>query len=156
MDELDQIRLRHFDALAGALLELQAREVVSQLKRLPRDLKLSGDDSKLESFWEEFNFQIQYEESLAFEVYEEAIRATCGGVVAGLSREVQGLLWLATDQFNEREPPEEIPYGDPITEALLESLYARVCELAEGEELKYDPNDDLARDRFERDNECDS
>jgi hypothetical protein len=144
MTYFDEEIYREMVDLVRDKLDRYAREVVNDIKSFPREARLSGDDSGLESFWEEFKYQVQREESHCFEVYVETFERQCQFVVEELPRDEQGLLWLRSDGYwdcdFQADYEGKIPYGDTITEAVARELYRRVVEIAENEELKFDPD----------------
>jgi hypothetical protein len=113
--------------------------VIEDIKRLPSSCMLSGDDSPMRDVWEEWVVQVQGIESIYCDAYEETIRAICRGVAEALPREEQGLLWLWTDEYydwlSEAEDDDEIPYGDPVLDALENEFFRRVCSAAADVEL---------------------
>lgn len=128
MDESD------LSSIIEVKFDRYVRRIINRIKRLPKECRLSGDDSPLRNVWEEWISQMQGEHSLAFGVYEETIRLICRGVAESLPREEQGLLWMWTDDYLGWEG-NDIPYGDPVIEALEDELYRRVCTAACNVEL---------------------
>jgi hypothetical protein len=113
--------------------------VIKDIKRLPKECKQSGDDSPLRNVWEEWVVQVRGQEFIFYEAYEETIRAICRGVAEALPREEQGLLWLWTDEYYDwlivAEDDDEIPYGDPVLDALENEFFRRVYSAAANVEL---------------------
>ncbi len=71
------------------------RKVIADLQRMK--IVLSGDDSELKTTWDELCAQVQYEESFHWDVYDETVRATIGGLVDELPKHEREALWLQTD-----------------------------------------------------------
>ena len=117
-----------------AKFDRYVRRVINRIKRVPKESRLSGDDSPLRNVWEEWIAQMQGEHSFAYDVYEETIRLICRSVAKSLPQEEQGLLWLGSDDSCDWEG-EGIPCGDPVIDALEEELYRRVCTAACNVEL---------------------
>jgi len=128
MDESD------LSSIIEAKFDRYARHIINRIKRLPKECRLSGDDSPLKSVWEEWIAQVQGEHFFSFDVYEETIRLICRGVVESLPREEQGLLWMWTDDYWDWKG-NDIPYGDPVLKSLEDELYRRVCTAACNVEL---------------------
>lgn len=126
------------------------QKAVAQVKALS-DLHRLGIHSKLTSFWEEFKFQMQREESVAFDLCERTVRGICRGLIEELDQAQQAILWEDSDErFNWPEEG-EVPFGYPVTSALENALYHRVCLAAEQEELEFDPSEEWDRARLEED-----
>jgi hypothetical protein len=117
-----------------AKFDRYVRRIINRIKRLPKECRLSGDDFPLRNVWEEWIAQMQGEHSFAFDVYEETIRLICRSIAESLPREEQGLLWMGTDDYLDWEG-NDLPYGDPVIEALEDELYKRVCTAACNVEL---------------------
>ncbi|MBS0265605.1 MAG: hypothetical protein JSS02_26970 [Planctomycetes bacterium] len=159
-DFIDEDRIRHLLKLVPDLVRQQqqasCRDVIDCLKKFPKEATLSSDDSGFAGFWEEFKYQVQRQESLSWNVYESAVRSLCRAVVESLPQCTQGLLWIWTDEYIEAidcetESSAEIPWGDLVIDALENELWKEVCAVAAVEELRYDPDDARAQQRFEED-----
>lgn len=144
-DELDAVRWRAAAKIASEALDRIADKVIRELKGLPEDCRLSGEDSPYKDVWEEYKTQIQGSESIFFDVYEEDIRMRAMVIVEDLNRDLQGLLWLATEgSWNEEWYDEEsgelkeIPFGDPVTRDLIDAICSIVAERAGNEEMAHD------------------
>jgi|SRR5215831_339358 len=118
--------------------------VVQMIQGLPADCRQSGDDSVLEDVWEEFKYQVQRQESVVFEVYEDTITALCQKVVEGLPQHERDLLWLASDGYFDWDEQDGSP--DKTNDVVAE-LYRRVCTRASDEDLKIDPEEDADSER---------
>lgn len=58
------------------------RKVIADLQRM--ELTLSGDDSELKTTWDEICAQVQYEQSFAWDAYDETVKTLVGGYVSDL------------------------------------------------------------------------
>jgi hypothetical protein len=104
-------------AIVRAVAEEAARRITRKTITVLRRMKqtLSGDDSELDTTWDEICVQIQHEESLSWEVYEEATRALVAGYVDELPKYVKQALWLQSEagiEWDFEEPDEREP--DPL------------------------------------------
>lgn len=110
--------------LAEHTAERITRRVIAALQRLT-DCQLSGDDSSLENTWDEICVQVQYEESYAWDVYLETVKAILGGDVEDLAAHEREALWLQTEQGSDwdcEDDENREPYpvlNDDIVEYLL-------------------------------------
>lgn len=66
-----------------------------------------GDDSGLESVWEEICVQVQYEQSVMWEAYAQTMEGLLLGLVEELPNHEQEALWLVTDQGEEWDCEDE-------------------------------------------------
>src|SRR5687768_8240623 len=91
MTHRDQI----IEKLAGISCEQICRRAIRLLQKM--DCKLSGDDSELQNLWEEICVQVQFEQSVCWEVYLETIQACVQNDVEELPNYVRVAIWLQTD-----------------------------------------------------------
>jgi len=139
--ELDNRRLDHVQQIAQRLYGELVVAVIADTKALPPDCRQSGDDSRLANVWEEFKYQLQREESVLFEAYEETIRQLCARQVDTLKPDQQGLLWVWSDAYLDwSEDDNSIPYGQVVDEAIVNTVYERICKVASNESLEIDPD----------------
>lgn len=154
-DFIDEDRYRHVQEILQELLDRCEALAIQTIKDFPEEARASGDDSVLDSFWEEFKYQVQREQFVCFDVYEESVRAVCRGVATELPHELRRILWLWTDAYFDAEEDDNektmIPADNLIEEVLEQELYTRVVGIAETEELKVDPDVERDRERFEDD-----
>ena len=145
MGELSTYERIRFDVIKRIAADQQAAHVRSLLKRiaeLPDESRLSGDDSGLESFWEEFKYQVQRGPSFAFEAYEDTIRSVCRSLLGELSSFEKGIMWLFTQAWYSWEF-ETAMAPPPVVDDVLEDVFYRaICEAAEDEPLEFDPDED--------------
>ena len=74
-----------------------AQEVIAGLEEM-NDALLSGDDSGLETVWEEICVQQQVEESMHWSTYDQMVRDFADGVIANLEPFELDAAWLITDE----------------------------------------------------------
>lgn len=127
-----------------------ARNVVAEIKAFPDEARMSGDDSVLQSVWEEFKFQVQREHSTSFEVYEQSVTAICEGMVDELQPEQLHLLWLWSDGYLKWKDSDGMaPCEGRMADDVAQQLYDCVCELADTEELENDPDEPRRQEAME-------
>jgi hypothetical protein len=142
MGYMDNERQEYLSGLVDGIYKKLVRDIIADIKALPKSCHQSGDDSVLTDVWEEFKYQVQEEESALFEAYEHTIRSICIRRISKLDSVYQGLLWLWSDGYfdwDREDEVYEIPFGDPVEEALEQELYQRVSNIATDEELAVDP-----------------
>lgn len=105
-------------AFGGSVCGSVARKAVRQLQGLKRNSgMLSGDDSLLESVWEEICVQLQGEESFSWGTYEEFIKSIIVNLVNQLKSHERDAAWAITsegwDWFYEQNDTDERP---PVVE----------------------------------------
>jgi len=93
------------------------QKTIFELKEIT-ETALSGDDSSLANAWEEICVQIQYEESVCWDVYDQTVRGIVAGHVEELSEEDKIELWAETDNGGEwfYDQGGETAQGPPICE----------------------------------------
>jgi hypothetical protein len=85
------------EALAAQVFARLTRKIIADLQRM-RTALLSGDDSGLTSTWDEICIEIQYQQSIYWDAYDDTARAVAHGHIAGLARHEREALWLQTDE----------------------------------------------------------
>lgn len=136
---INNARAKALAPVVGRLLDDLATLVIADIKALPDSFRQSPDDMGLDSVWEEFKYQVQREESITFEAFEFEIRLLCARRVDALEFSTRFLLWCWSDgivEWDEDQPP---PL-DEIPRYATDEVYRRVCEFADDEELKSDPD----------------
>jgi hypothetical protein len=95
-----------------------------------------GDDSFLQNVWEEFAHQIQEQQSVLFEIYEEMIVSHCAAAARKLSEAELALLWLDSEGYwqNWDDTPVNPDLGKKIEDVTGE-VYRRVASRAADQEL---------------------
>ncbi|HEX3149654.1 MAG TPA: hypothetical protein VHR66_16380 [Gemmataceae bacterium] len=148
---VDADRLERVRRMAAALYDGLVAKVIAEIKELPGNCRQSGD-SRLKDVWEEFKYQKQRDQSIFFELFEEAIRDICARHGEVLDREQQGLLWLWSEGYVDWDEEDgEIPWGYPVQESIVKEIYRRVCNIANNEELLVDPDEERDREAYEDD-----
>ena len=74
-------------------------KIIDQIKALPKECRLSGDDSTLDSVWKEWAYQLQNQESIFIEAYDETIRGLCRKVILEMPEHDVKLLWAGRDEL---------------------------------------------------------
>jgi hypothetical protein len=106
------------------------RKVIAKLQHLEHTL--SGDDSELETTWDEICVQVQYEESFSWDAYDETVRAIVGAYVAELPKHEREAIWLQTDaggDWDGEEPEDREAY--PVCDDDIVDYLARECVYTE-------------------------
>jgi len=81
------------------------RQVIAAFQRMPETL--AGDDSGLKSTWDAICAQVQYEESIFWDAYDETVRAMVAGYLAKLPELERAALWLQTGAGSNWESKDE-------------------------------------------------
>jgi hypothetical protein len=98
-------------AVAKLAAKRIGRKVIADLQHMQHTL--SGDDSELKTTWDEICAQVQYEQSFAWDAYDETVRATVGGYVIDLPTHEREAIWLQTEagsDWNCEEPESRQTY----------------------------------------------
>jgi hypothetical protein len=82
-------------ALAEDVAQRITRKVIPTLQALTD--KLSGDDSGLETMWDEICVQVQSEESVFWNVYDETAQNIVRGYIRELADYERAAIWLLTN-----------------------------------------------------------
>jgi hypothetical protein len=126
-------------------------EVIAIVKSLSPESRLSGDDSGLEDVWEEFKYQAQREESFAFDLYVETIESFCKAVIEKLPGHELEFLWLNCDMYFDHDDDSGPPTREELIEGVASELYRTILEVANDEELKFDPDEEREVQAFQDD-----
>lgn len=109
-----------------------ANSVIEKIKALPPEAKATGSESDLETVWDEYKEQIQYEEYESFNLYEEMIEAM-----------IQDMIDLEDDYnveilhyFFNRERYKEADASEK-RENIVESVLDQIREIAGSEDIEY-------------------
>lgn len=130
--------------------EEYAQIIQKQIESLNREFMQSGEDSSYKNVWEEYAVQIQGEESIMFEMFEETIIDMCVRLIQKYGENEIKLLWLKTDEFFGYDD-NDYPPIDEMENAVSNELYSRIRSLAEEYELEEDHEDELKWYDFEID-----
>lgn len=100
-------------AVAEGAAKRLCRRAVARLQKMHHTL--SGDDSELKTTWDEICIQVQGDQSLFWDAYEQAMRDALAWDVSRLPVHEQHALWLQTqegedwefkdDEAERNEPP---------------------------------------------------
>src|SRR5438270_11611854 len=85
------------EALANQVCKRLTRKVIAALQKMTSDL-LSGDDSGLESTWDEICVQVQFEQSFSWDAYDMTVRHLAEAQIAKLQRYEREAIWLQTSE----------------------------------------------------------
>ena len=158
------MRIEQFITLGWAK-ELEKEIADDAIKSLTEmsDGLMSGDDSRLNSIWEELCVQVQGEESIFFEEYIDIVQDFIGHALSNKQRIELMALWLATDEgfdwvydhFSEADSDESLPLDlsvivEKITSIVLsqasdfesETVYNYLHQLGDGDEEDEGEEDD--------------
>jgi hypothetical protein len=83
-----------------------ARKVIRLLQKMPAGN--SGDDSGLKSQWEELVVQVQGEQSILWEFYDETVDSYCDEFFSELPQHERDAIWIQTDTGSDES--EDIPH----------------------------------------------
>jgi hypothetical protein len=86
-------------AVVRAIAEKAARHVTRKVIAALQHMTdtLSGDDSGLETTWDEICPQVQYEKSFSWNSYNDTVRRIVGAQIATLPKHEREAIWLQTD-----------------------------------------------------------
>lgn len=126
-------------ALAEAVTQRCIQTAIKDLDNL--NDTCSGEGSQLETIWEEICVQVQWEQPLIWEVYEETVKAEIGGLVAELPSHEKQAVWLQTEAGTDwkLEDPDERdsdPVNDDHVEAYLINLVYDEAERWSNERIR--------------------
>jgi hypothetical protein len=126
--ELSESRV--ITAFAKAICKRVTRKAISQLQRMTSG-SLSGEDSGLENIWDEICAQVQFQESIYWELYDATVRDVVRISVKELQSHEREAIWLQTAEgddwlFADEETREQYPVcEDDIVEHLVhEQIYS--------------------------------
>ncbi len=95
---------------------------------------LSGDDSGLETTWDEICVQVQHQESIFWSAYDEIVRGIVSRFVDELSKNEKEAIWLQTDagiDWSCEEPGVREPNPanqDEIVDYLVGDIYSKAAD----------------------------
>lgn len=118
-------------ALAKATTDRIVRKVIAQLQRQTEG-RQSGDDSGLANVWDEVCVQLQFQESIFWDVYVETVKQFLAGPVDDLADYELAAVWLQTPQGEDWLGEEDgsrdadpVYWGD-----VVDYLFEMLCEKA--------------------------
>jgi hypothetical protein len=121
---LSQTQIVH--DLADCTAKRVTRRAILALRRMT-DYLGSGDDSELKNTWEEICVQVQFEQSVMWDAYEQTMCAFLAGEVELLRTHEREALWLQTPQGEDwdcEDNTDRDPYpvfNDDIVRYLLQA-----------------------------------
>lgn len=100
--------------ISTVICRLITRRTISALQKLKGCLQ-SGDDSGLENTWDEICVQLQLEESVFWDMYDEIVRSYVLKFVGNIQAHEKYAVWLQTDagsewEFEDEEERDSDPY----------------------------------------------
>jgi len=135
----------HVEKIAEAAYKRYANKVIAELQSMGREAMQSGDDSPYNNVWEEYAAQVQGEESVFWEMYEEMVEQWCGAIVQAFSQTEREFLWLFSeagqnwtrdiDYDKEHGIPHEPEEADFWGEDIIKELYSRIYTIANNMQL---------------------
>lgn len=119
-------------AVAEQAGERVARKVILALQKLTDTM--SDDDSELTTVWDEICVQIQFQQSIFWDAYDETVRGIVARHVAELPEYESEALWLQTlagEGWDAEEPESRDAYpvaDDDITDHVIGYVYSRAAD----------------------------
>jgi hypothetical protein len=104
------------NAVSHEAAQRLTRKVIADLQAM-RDT-LSGDISGLKTTWDEICVQVQHQESIFWDDYDEIVRNMIGGYIAELAKYEREAIWMQTDAGIDwvcEEPKDRAAY--PVVDA---------------------------------------
>jgi hypothetical protein len=93
-------------AIAEEICQRLTRKMIADLQKM-KDALHSGDGPGLENTWDEICVQVQYEQSIYWDVYDSTVRQMVEAEVEKLSPHEREAIWLQTPEANDWEFDEE-------------------------------------------------
>jgi predicted oxidoreductase len=118
--------------VAEKVTKRATRTVIGFLHRMID--KMSGEDSGLKTIWDEVCVQVQDEESVFWDIYDEIVREFVRGTVAEMSKHEREAIWLQTEagidwSFEEQQHREAYPIvEDNIIDYLVRRVYSAAAD----------------------------
>ena len=88
-------------SLAQSTARKLTRKAVTSLKKIKSGA--FGDDSGLDSFWNEYCVQVKYQESAFFSLYEDMIEDILDSLINDLEDHEKEALWFITEEAEQWE-----------------------------------------------------
>ena len=109
------------------------RKVIASFQRVVSGM--AGDDSELKTIWDEICAQVQHEESVFWNTYDEMVRTSVAVLVADLPQHEKEAAWLQTEEGNDWEWEDEserethpVLESDIVEHIVTHHIYARAGE----------------------------
>jgi DNA phosphorothioation-dependent restriction protein DptG len=129
--------------LAEVACQRVSRKAIRALQKMAEGLQ-SGDDSGLVNTWEEICIQVQSEQSIMWDAYEETIRQILSEEVTKLPAYEREAIWLQTQEgetwdADDEDSQHEYPVAqDEVIEYLKDKyVYSAAGEWSNGRIRKY-------------------
>jgi hypothetical protein len=122
------------DTIISEVADRACRQITRKAIAALRAIKdvLSGDDSALVNAWDEICVQIQGEQSLYWDAYEETVRGVVTSALSGLAPFELDAIWLQTQEGQEWScDDEEDREPDPVCEEHIAEYIAAEYVYAE-------------------------
>ena len=101
----------------------------------------------LANLWEEYKYQFQREHTDFEDRYQRVAWSLCQAAVNGLPTELQRLLWLETDDFDEHDINEDqVTLANFNLSSVVTSIYKNLRNVANNEALIFDPSQEYSDD----------
>ena len=124
-------------AIVSALAEAVSKRICMKTVRVFEELTdtQSGDDSGLVNIWEEICVQVQHEQSVMWDVYDDMVRDTVGHFASKVAAYEKQALWLLTPDGEDwrntapedRDPHPSVDESD-IAEHLVGLVYREAAD----------------------------
>ena len=143
ISDLNQYRLGLVERLAMDMYETLVRKVIADVRALPEGSPYSVD-SDLKDVWEEFKDQLQVDQSIMFELYEEKVRGICYHHVSEHDPDAQRLLWLWSEGYLEQWVERDaVKLSNFSVSEVVDELYRKVTDVACNEPLAHVVEEDI-------------
>ena len=116
-------------AFAEEICQRLTRKMIASLQKM-NDALHSGDGSGLENTWDEICVQVQYEQSILWNLYDSTVRQMVEAEVEKLSPQEREAIWLQTPEADGWEFDEEsehahypVCYDDIVGYVVKERIY---------------------------------
>jgi hypothetical protein len=119
-------------AVAQEAAQRITRKVVADLQTMTETF--SGDDSVLVTTWDEICVQVQHQESVLWDVYDETVLGVVRNYVAETAKHEREAIWLQTDagfDWGCEEPEDRETYPpieDDIVNYLVRDVYSQAAD----------------------------
>jgi hypothetical protein len=144
-------------AIVSAVAQAAAQRITRKAIRTLQGIKekLSGDDSELKTTWDEICVQVQGEESIFWDSYDETARSIVTGCVSELPKHEREAIWLQTDAGIDWdcEKPEDretypVVHQDVVEYLVCKYIYAAAADWSNARIETYKARSSM-RDGFE-------
>lgn len=118
--------------VAKLALDRTVAAVVDNLDSM--DGGLSGDDSGLDTVWEEICVQVRHEQSFSWDLYDELVRDLISQELPKLQDHEKAAIWLQTDEGiswlydDEEDRDEDVSVDEELLNYIAGTLYSRAAD----------------------------